>query len=134
MAIFLNFFLSQVLTYKLSGKSEEAKIWTEKLKSHLQSTGLSKKEKVKISFFGYSPIRLDLSQERILVKLNSRDSAKMKTPQSRDKFSSQQIPEEEKSDFYEAAAKHFKVCDQLLHNSNVYFKILNDQLLQKTAM
>ena len=68
------------------------------------------------------------------MKLNSRDSVKKKPPQSRDKLLSQQIPEEEKSDFYEAAAKHFKVCDQLLQNSNVYFKILNDQLLQKTAM
>ena len=86
--------------------------------SRLPSSGLSKKEKVRISFFGYSPIRLDLSQESILVKLNSRDSVKKKPPQSRDKFSSQQIPEEEKSNFYEAAAKHFKVCDQLLQNSN----------------
>ena len=50
---FLNYFLSQVLTYKLSGKSEEAKIWTEKLESHHESAGLSKQEKVKISFFGY---------------------------------------------------------------------------------
>ena len=123
-----------MLTYKLSGKSEEAKIWTEKLESHHESAGLSKQEKVKISFFGYSPLRLDLSQESILVKLNSRDSVKKKPSQSRDKLLSQQIPEEEKSDFYEAAAKHFKVCDQLLQNSNVHFKILNDQLLQKTAM
>ena len=55
--------------------------------------------------------------------MNSRDSVKKKPPQSRDKFSSQQIPEEEKSDFYEAAAKHFKVSDQLLQNSSVYFKM-----------
>ena len=53
---FLNYFLLQVLTYKLSAKSVEAKIWTEKLKSHLESTGLSKQEKVKISLFSYSPI------------------------------------------------------------------------------
>ena len=58
---------------------------------------------------------------------------KKKPPQSRDKCSSQEIPEEEKSEFYEAAAKHFKVCDQHLQNSNVHFKILNDQLLQKVV-
>ena len=55
--------------------------------------------------------------------MNSRDSVKKKPSQSRDKLSSQQIPEEEKSDFYEAAAKHFKVSDQLLQNSSVYFKM-----------
>ena len=58
--IISNFFLSflfswtvsspQVLTYKLSGKSEEAKIWTEKLMFHLESIGISKEEKVKPPF------------------------------------------------------------------------------------
>ena len=48
---------------------------------------------------------------------------KKKPPQSRDNFSSPQIPEEEKSDFYEAAEKHFKVSDQLLHNSNVSLNV-----------
>ena len=58
--IISNFFLSflfsltdscpQVLTYKLSGKSEEAKIWTEKLMFYLESIGISKEEKVKPPF------------------------------------------------------------------------------------
>ena len=39
---------------------------------------------------------------------------KKKPPQSREECSSPQIPEEEKSDFYEAAAKHFKVCEQYI--------------------
>ena len=52
--------------------------------------------------------------------MNSRDSVKKKPPQSRDKFSSQQIPEEEKSDFYEAAAKHFKVIVTNFYRTAVY--------------
>ena len=40
----------QVLTYKISDNSEEAKNWTEKLKFHLECLGINKQEKVKHHF------------------------------------------------------------------------------------
>lgn len=38
----------QVLTYQLCGHVEEAQMWTQKLKSHLESMSISKQKKVNI--------------------------------------------------------------------------------------
>ena len=40
--------LLQVLTYQLSGQVEDAQMWTQTLKSHLESMGISKQKKVNI--------------------------------------------------------------------------------------
>ena len=92
-------------------------MWTQKLNSHLESMGISQEKKVdtlencnlEVMFV---QLKVFILQAEILSNLSSRQPVRKKASQIMDQHLCQpqsQIPLDEQSDYYEAAAKCFKI-------------------------